>query len=304
VIVPIKGLRFKGQASRRAVVPGAEEFAPSVTGLWLPPERTFSSVLPDGRFRAEFARHMQFSVERDIRSGLILSVKTYRQQIDDQLIAIFGLNMPGSRPTSLGHYFVGSAGDLDARGWGVGIQQEIPGHLRGSVEYSVASTEWSDWSGMALVAFASRATLLRPQKEDVHDLQTSVEATIPQTATRIFARYRMNTAFSEPGTGDRGVFDSRFNVRVNQALPFLSFSNADWEMLVDVRNLFTQAYRRRPARQVLVQRGGSLQELQLDLSPNTATPLPAPPHASQSKILYSGYMNMDPAVTPSPKSLF
>jgi hypothetical protein len=28
---------------------------------------------------------------------------------------------------------------------------------------------------------------------------------------------------------------------VNQSLPFLQFSNADWEALVDVRNLFREA---------------------------------------------------------------
>jgi hypothetical protein len=58
-------------------------------------------------------------------------------------------------------------------------------------------------------------------------------------------------------------------VRVNQALPFLSFSSADWEMLVDIRNMFreedgyaslydealalrsSETHRRRPSRQVL-----------------------------------------------------
>jgi len=34
---------------------------------------------------------------------------------------------------------------------------------------------------------------------------------------------------------------ARFSVRVNQALPFMSFSNADWEALVDVRNAFREA---------------------------------------------------------------
>ena len=28
---------------------------------------------------------------------------------------------------------------------------------------------------------------------------------------------------------------------MNQSLPFLSFSNADWEALVDVRNMFREA---------------------------------------------------------------
>ena len=242
VIVPINGFRLKALASRRAIVPGAEEFAPSVTGLWLPPERTFSSVSLDGRFRAELSRQMQMSMERDIRGGIIVSLRAYRQRVDDQLVALFGVDLPGQRPASLGHYFVGTAGDVDARGWGVGFRQEIPKYLRSSVEYSVATADWSDWSGMALMSFWSpSAVLLRPQTEDIHDLQTSVEATIPQTATRIFARYRVNTAFADGADGARPGSRARFNVRVNQALPFLRFSNADWEMLVDVRNLFREA---------------------------------------------------------------
>lgn len=241
VIVPINGFRLKALASRRAIVPGAEEFAPSATGLWLPPERTFSSVAPDGGFRAELSRQMQMSMERDIRGGIVMSLRAYRQRVDDQLVAMFGVDLPGQRPTSIGHYFVGTAGDLDARGWGVGFRQEIPKYLRSSVEYSIARANWSDWSGMALMSFWSpSAVLLRPQAEDIHDLQTSVEATIPQTATRIFARYRVNTAFADGADGARAG-GARFNVRVNQALPFLHFSSAEWEMLVDVRNLFREA---------------------------------------------------------------
>ena len=47
---------MKALASRKALVPGAEEFAPSVTGMWLPPERTFSSLSHDGRFTPEQVR--------------------------------------------------------------------------------------------------------------------------------------------------------------------------------------------------------------------------------------------------------
>src|SRR5207253_7941582 len=46
--VPVNGVRLKALVSQHAVVPGAEEFAPGVAGLWLPPERTFSSLAPDG----------------------------------------------------------------------------------------------------------------------------------------------------------------------------------------------------------------------------------------------------------------
>jgi hypothetical protein len=78
--------------------------------------------------------------------------------------------------------------------------------------------------------------------EKVHDLQTSIEATIPQTSTRVSARYRMNTAFwsGEPDPYLRASPNTRFNLRVNQSLPFLRFSNADWEALVDIRNTFRE----------------------------------------------------------------
>ena len=67
-----------------------------------------------------------------------------------------------------------------------------------------------------------------------------MEATIPQTSTKIYAKYRMNTASWVPDADrlSQANATARFNVRVNQSLPFLRFSSADWEMLVDVRNMF------------------------------------------------------------------
>jgi hypothetical protein len=78
--------------------------------------------------------------------------------------------------------------------------------------------------------------------ERIHDLQTSIEATIPQTATRVYLKYRVNTGFwsGQPDVLMRSSSNARFNFRVNQSLPFLRFSNADWEALVDVRNMFRE----------------------------------------------------------------
>ena len=73
ITLPAEGFRLKALASRKALVPGAEEFAPSVTGMWLPPERTFSSLSHDGRFTPEHVRHMQISLERDLASGVTVS---------------------------------------------------------------------------------------------------------------------------------------------------------------------------------------------------------------------------------------
>ncbi|MEO5740685.1 MAG: TonB-dependent receptor [Vicinamibacterales bacterium] len=237
ITLPAEGFRLKALASRKGLVPGAEEFAPSVTGMWLPPERTFSSLSHDGRFSPEYVRHLQISLERDLAPGVTVSVRGFDQRIENQLIEIFD-TVPGRPEVARGHYYVATAGDFDARGWGAAMIHEVPGYVRGTLEYTVMRADWdpnSDTS-MARAVRSAPATA----SERVHDLQTSIEATIPQTATRVYAKYRMNTAFwsGEPDALMRSSANGRFNVRVNQSLPFLRFSNADWEALVDIRNIF------------------------------------------------------------------
>lgn len=240
ITVPLDGFRVKALASRRALVPGAEEFAPSVTGVWLPPERTFSSLARDGRFTAEQTRHLQLSIERDLAAGVSVSARAFDQRISDQLIEIFDA-VPGRADAPVGHYYVAPAGNIDARGWGVGMTQDVPGYVRGTIEYTVTTAYWDPESDTSIM----RAVRSLPGNatENVHDLQTSIEATIPQTATRLYATYRVNSAFwsGEPDTHLRSSANARFNVRVNQSLPFLRFSNADWEALVDIRNMFREA---------------------------------------------------------------
>jgi hypothetical protein len=239
ITVPAPGFRLKALASRKALVPGAEEFAPSTTGVWLPPERTFSSLAFDGRFTAEQVRHVQISLERDLASGVTVSVRGFDQRIDNQLIEIFDA-LPGRADAALGHYYVATAGDVDARGWGAAMTHEVPGYVRARLEYTVTEALWDPSSDITM-ARAVRA-IPATASERIHDLQSSIEATIPQTATRVYAKYRVNTGFwnGEPDASMHSGSNARFNVRVNQSLPFLRFSNADWEALVDIRNMFRE----------------------------------------------------------------
>jgi hypothetical protein len=242
VTVPLDGVRVKAVASQRAVVPGAEEFAPSVAGLWLPPERTFSSLAMDGAFRPQRTRHFEIALERDLDAGVTVSVRGFAQRVNDQLVEMFGVDLPDRPNRPLGHYFVGTAGDIDARGWGVSMTQQVPGYLRTTIEYTVATAYWSPSPDAAIFSRGLRA-VSAPLSENVYDLQTTVEATIPHTATKILAKYQMNTAFWS-AVADRLASpnaNTRFNVRVNQSLPFLRFSSADWEAMVDVRNMFRDA---------------------------------------------------------------
>jgi hypothetical protein len=237
VTIPIERFRLKAGTSRRAVVPGAEEFAPSVTGVWLPPERTFSSLSSDGRFRTEQTQHTQVSVERDLGPGVTLSIRGFNQKVTDQLVEIFTDELAGQHP-GRGHYFVGVAGDVDARGAGVGLTSVVARYLRGSIEYTMATASWHSLEETMMAQGKNMSLASSPQR--VYDVQATVEATIPRSLTRIYARYRTSTAFSGPEVQQVVETNAvaRFNVRVNQSLKFFPFSSADWEMLVDVRNLF------------------------------------------------------------------
>jgi len=239
VTIPVDGFRLEALVSEHASAPGAEEFAPSVNGLWLPPERTFSSLSQDGRFKAEYTRHAEVSLERDLRPGLSVSIRGFNQSVSDQLVEVFGTEMLGGSESPVGHYFVGTAGDVEARGWGMAVTQEVSGYVRSTVEYTVARTQWSALGNQGGPGRGVTPASAAPA-DNVYDLQTTVEATIPQSATRIYARYRMSTASwsPEPDRLTSSNANMRFNVRVNQSLPFLRFSNADWEMLLDVRNMF------------------------------------------------------------------
>jgi hypothetical protein len=50
--------------------------------------------------------------------------------------------------------------------------------------------------------------------------------------------YRLNNGFARRDSIDGPAVDARFDVQVRQALPFMDFSSAKWEMLVAVRNFF------------------------------------------------------------------
>ena len=208
--------------------------------MWLPPERTFSSLGANGRFTVEQTTHAQLSVERDLAAGVTVSVRAFDQRVDDQLIELFDV-APGGSEAPLGHYYVADGGDFDARGWGAAMTQHVSGYLRATVEYTVTTVHWDATSDISVVpTMRSRPA---GSIEKVHDVFTLVEATIPQTATRVGAKYRVNSAFwnAAPDSLRRSSANARFNVRVNQSLPFLRFSNAEWEALVDIRNMFRDA---------------------------------------------------------------
>jgi hypothetical protein len=236
-LTPFTNTRVVASVAQRMLAPGAEEFLPAATvGPWLPPERTFTPLVGE-RFRVERARFFDVGIEHEFDGAYVLGVRRFQQRVDNQMATLFGLPVAGG-PSSPGHYSVANAGALDAEGWGVRLSSAPSQRVRGSVDYSVSRAQWVARGDMAAIAIWAPAAI-RPRSEDVHDLTTSLETDVPQTATRVFVLYKINNAFARGDDPSHPALDYRFDVQVNQALPFMPFSSAArWEVLVGLRNLF------------------------------------------------------------------
>jgi len=224
---------LRATMSHREMAPGEEEFLPPAAGLWLPPERTFSHVSRQ-MLRPERLDHVEMAAEREMPGAIVVGVRAFRQRVDDQIVTLFGIAVADTK--SVGHYHLGSAGDFEARGWGVSVSRAVGAGVRASVDYTHADASWYGRSPDA-TALASRAPSVLRNGDRIHDVTASVESVLAPTATRLFVIYKMNTGFAEMEPRPQAfVANARFNVQVNQALPFLR----NWEMLVAVSNLFRE----------------------------------------------------------------
>jgi len=240
IFSPTRSWRLRASASRDVSAPGAEEFIPPTSAEYLPPQRTFSPLSKEG-MRTQETLNYEVAVER-VLNGATIAVRAFEQRIDDQTVTVFGLRRTDT--ASLGHYYVGSVGDADVRGVGVTFTHALAENVRGSVDYSMATANWTDSAAPLEFAVLSRwvPSAIRPATERIHDITTSLETEIPYSATRVVVLYKLNNAFAATDrTAVVPALGARFDLQVNQALPFMKFHTSQWEMLVGVRNLFHES---------------------------------------------------------------
>ncbi len=240
---PIDGSRVRVAVSQQMTAPGAEQFLPPLDGVWLPPERTFTSLSGFDNLQAERTRHMEVGLEQDLGEHATIGVRRFRQDVSNQLVALFtpGKYVPdGTLPAPGGHYYLASAPGVEADGWGVRFRQGWPDAVTGEVDYRIVRADWLP--AEVPTAFGiTRAGLLRTGAEWVHDVTTSVEAEIPRTATRIAAHCRVSTGFARADADlVTAGLDARFDIRVTQPLPVSPFDGSSWEVLLALRSLFQQ----------------------------------------------------------------
>ncbi len=243
-VSPSDNFRVTTIVSRRAHAPGAEEFLPpGDTGIWLPPQRTFSSLEPGRILDAERATLMAVELERDV-AGSTVAFRAFHQRVDDQLVTVFGAELPSQPVAKVGHYLIANAGNTEAHGYTASFSTMFVGRIQSSIAYSIATAQMDPAENMRFLVLLAPSAL-RPAPERIHDVAATIQANVPETSTRVLVLYRISNAFarstsSGEGLPDRPGLDSRFDVQVRQSLPFLDFSAARWEMLVAVRNFFRE----------------------------------------------------------------
>ncbi len=236
-VSPLDKTWVRVAVTQQMLAPGAEEFDPrNVSAFSLPPQRTFTAASASGRLSAERTRHLEIGLEREVAS-LVIGVRHFRQAVDNQLVAMFGVGPQGAEP-DLGHYVVANGGNVNAQGWVIGVSQPVGSRIVGGIEYTTATASWHGVGERGLIQrFAPSAARLGDER--IHDLTARITTEIPETATRVSAAYKVNSAFARRSTAlDHASADARFDIQVSQRLPFLSVSGADWELMVSVRNLF------------------------------------------------------------------
>lgn len=231
---PEDPLIIRASASYREVAPGAEEFTIPTVGPWLPQERTFSPLARNG-FRPESVRHLEIAGEGEVRGSFVIGLRAFRQRVDDQIVTLFGVSTDDA-PARRGHYHVASAGSFQSFGWGIGVSRSLNGVLQGSFDYTQFEVSPIRVSPDADALVRVSPALFRRQ-ERVHDFTATLNSRIDVSATRFLVVYKLNTAYADPWSMDPAA-GARFEVRINQELPFLDFTGANWEAVAGVRNLF------------------------------------------------------------------
>jgi len=225
-------LRMHVAISHREIAPGAEEFIPPTTGLWLPPERTFSPV-GHGGFLPERMDHVEVGAEGEWAGDVVVGVRVFRQAIQDQIVTLFGMST--GVDATVGHYVVGSAGNIEVTGWGASISRDVSDRFRAAIDYTQGGTQRTALSPAERRLSRVAPAVLR-DAETIRTLTASVQSILPVTLTRLTVMYRLSNAFADTVTEPTAA--ARFDLQVNQALPFMNFGGAQWEMLVAVRNVF------------------------------------------------------------------
>ena len=235
------GIALVAAATPRMVAPGADQFMPpATTGVWLPPERTFSALDPGGTLEPERVQYYEIGTDTRLKGSevadteLTLRLRRFMERTDDQIATLFGLD-DASR---VGHYYISSPGGVEIDGWRIGLSGRVAPGVHATIDYSSTRATWNGTDGHAWLRH-SAPSAARAGTEQLHDINTMVVADVPSTATQITMAVRYNSGFSRRDLATAGS-DGRFAFEVRQQLPYRPLGRGELNLLLSARTLLHQ----------------------------------------------------------------
>jgi hypothetical protein len=223
------GTLVRGSVATRTLAPGGDLLTLSTVSA--SPAITWAHLDPG--LRPSRTLSAEFGLDHSFRSGGRVGAFAFRERTRDQLWTVFE---DGNALR------VRNAGSVGVQGIGFTVGQGFGSAFKGSVTY-----RFGRGSRLPGPAPRARAAALGFEEAEFHDLVARVETFIGWSNTRVAALYRVN-ALSEdgqerPASAIEGtVATTRFDVQLTQGLPFLHpLTQADWEVLLAVSNLFYEA---------------------------------------------------------------
>ena len=190
----VKGTRVTALLAQRMVAPGAEEFLSPRHRRAVAAAR--AHVLAARRPRpARRARALpRRALEHEFSDAYVVGVRRFFQGVDDQLVTLFGVPMP--RGSAIGRALLRRrARGVDAQGWAFRLSPPTSKRVRGSIDYS------RDAAAAGPRAATSASLVSGPRagpagaSKSIHDITTSFQTDIPETATRVFVLYKINSGY-------------------------------------------------------------------------------------------------------------
>ncbi len=221
------------KVSRRLIAPGADEFRPPATsGPWLPPQRTFSTLMPETPLHAEAVQRSELGLEYGLEwpAPSVVRISRYFESVDGQFATLFGLDAE----SEVGHYYVAPAGNPYLEAWALGFESRLGAQARAAIQYTVGHAGWRRLAAHSpILPVDAEATT-----ERVHDVAVSFDGTLPRTSTQVSFAYRLNTYLLERDRSDRPGAAGRFNVEVRQELPYQPIRGGSLNLVLGVRTMF------------------------------------------------------------------
>ena len=172
-------------------------------------------------FSVERARYARFCVEHDFEDTYVVGVRRFYQDVDDQLVTLVRPRSCPDGPQSVGHYYVANAGSLGADGWAFRLSSPPGKRVRGSVDYSVTHARWRPHGDVADLADARRRHDSAARSRTCTTSRRRSRPTSPKPRRACSCSTRSTRASRGPTPSlQRPGLDARFDVQVNQALPF------------------------------------------------------------------------------------